>query len=157
MRAFRKRRLVHASSRHIVIFLFIILFGIIILFFIGSPKSQAKNVVEEFYSYEQDGDFASSWNLLHSEIQARFSEDQYIERRSNLFLELGISTFQYDLDNIDVVKNWTTSSVNLSFQEIYKVPVRQIFQSEFGVLTLEQDLYVAEENGEWRILWSNDE
>ncbi|WJE46120.1 hypothetical protein QRD90_18055 [Peribacillus frigoritolerans] len=35
----------------------------------------------------------------------------------------------------------------------YEIPVTQVFNSRFGVFTLEQNCYVVKEKGEWRLLW----
>jgi hypothetical protein len=38
--------------------------------------------------------------------------------------------------------------------EAYKVTVTQKFKSNFGIFTLQQDVYVADDNGKLRVLWA---
>ncbi|WP_102776564.1 hypothetical protein [Alteribacillus bidgolensis] len=49
---------------------------IIVLFFTfsRSPWEEAKETVELFYEYEQQGDFAQSWELFHPDMKDKFSK-----------------------------------------------------------------------------------
>ena len=46
----------------------------------ASPAQQAKNAVQQFYSFEQQGEFASSWMLFHPSLKEIFKKGPYIHR-----------------------------------------------------------------------------
>ncbi|MDR7002827.1 hypothetical protein [Neobacillus niacini] len=59
-----------------------------------SEDNQIKGVVEEFYGYEQDSDFASSWRLFHSVMKQKFNKSDYIQTRAHVFMnDFGVETF----------------------------------------------------------------
>jgi hypothetical protein len=52
---------------------------ILIRFGLLSPSRQALQVVEEFYEYEQLGDYSRLWELFHSSIKEDFPKGGYIK------------------------------------------------------------------------------
>lgn len=50
----------------------VLIVGIIVAaFYTASPSQQAKRVVDQFYSLEQEGRYSSSWELFHPLISCR--------------------------------------------------------------------------------------
>ncbi|RRN69939.1 hypothetical protein EI200_15730 [Peribacillus simplex] len=117
--------------------------------------SGSKSVVEDFYEYESGAEFGKSWDLLSSEMKLRFpNRAAYVQNRSHVFLQhMDVETFQYDVGRVKKVKNWSLDKDGRVHKTAFKIPVTQVFNSRFGVITLEQDCYVVKEKGEWRLLW----
>ncbi|MDP1417468.1 hypothetical protein Q8G35_03485 [Peribacillus simplex] len=117
--------------------------------------SGSKSVVEDFYEYESEAEFGKSWDLLSSEMKQRFpNQADYVQNRSHVFLRhMEVETFQYDVGRSKKVKNWSLDKVGRQHKTAYEIPVTQVFNSRFGVFTLEQNCYVVREKGEWRLLW----
>ncbi|MDW7613438.1 hypothetical protein SC499_01545 [Peribacillus simplex] len=118
--------------------------------------SGSKSVVEDFYEYESEAEFGKSWDLLSSEMKLRFpNRADYVQNRSHVFLQhMDVETFQYDVGRVKKVKNWSLDKDGRVHKTAFKIPVTQVFNSRFGVFTLEQDCYVVKEKGEWRLLWN---
>jgi hypothetical protein len=119
-----------------------------------SEDRQIKGVVEEFYSFEQDNDFASSWGLFHSSMKKKFEKSNYIQTRAHVFMnDFGVETFSYQVGDPEELGKWKMSQSGPSFQHVYKVPVVQSFKGKFGNFDIEQSVYVVKEKEEWRIVW----
>ncbi|MEH7438569.1 hypothetical protein V7182_13940 [Neobacillus drentensis] len=137
----------------------LVLAGIFAIFFIIrtvfiSSTSEAKDVVDEFYEYEQDGDFANSWALFHSSMKKKFSKGNYIQDRAHVFMNhFGVETFSYTIGELEELKEWKMSKTGPSLKNVYKVPVTQTYKGKYGNFDLEQEVFVTEEKGKWRILW----
>lgn len=137
----------------------LVLAGIFAVFFIIrtvfiSSTSEAKDVVDEFYEYEQDGDFANSWALFHSSMKKKFSKGNYIQDRAHVFMNhFGVETFSYTIGELEELKEWKMSKTGPSLKNVYKVPVTQTYKGKYGNFDLEQEVFVTEEKGKWRILW----
>jgi hypothetical protein len=137
----------------------LVLAGIFAVFFIIrtvfiSSTSEAKDVVDEFYEYEQDGDFANSWALFHSSMKKKFSKGNYIQDRAHVFMNhFGVETFSYTIGELEELKGWKMSKTGPSLKNVYKVPVTQTYKGKYGNFDLEQEVFVTEEKGKWRILW----
>lgn len=117
--------------------------------------SGSKSVVEDFYEYESKAEFGKSWELLSSEMKQRFpNRADYVQNRSHVFLQhMDVETFQYDVGRPKKVKNRRLNKDGRQHKTAYEIPVTQVFNSRFGVFTLEQNCYVVKEKGEWRLLW----
>ena len=119
-----------------------------------SSTSEAKDVVDEFYGYEQEGDFANSWGLFHSLMKKKFSKGNYIQDRAHVFMNhFGVETFSYTIGELEELKDWKMSKTGPSLKNVYKVPVTQTYKGKYGNFDLEQEVFVTEEKGKWRILW----
>ena len=119
-----------------------------------SSTSEAKDVVDEFYGYEQEGDFANSWGLFHSLMKKKFSKGNYIQDRAHVFMNhFGVETFSYMIGELEELKDWKMSKTGPSLKNVYKVPVTQTYKGKYGNFDLEQEVFVTEEKGKWRILW----
>jgi hypothetical protein len=118
----------------------------------GDPVVQ---VVNQFYNYEKKGDFGSSWDLFHPQMQERFTKEAYIQQRAHIFMQqFGVDTFDFKLGSSEAVSSWQMSSKAPVFTKVHKVPVTQFYNSRFGNFALQQDVYVAQEADQWLILWA---
>lgn len=118
----------------------------------------AETAVREFYTYEQAGDYGSAYELLHPLLQSRFAKEYYIQHRAHLFMQqLGIRTFRFTLGESERLSEWTMEPGTATLGPVYRVNVTQHVNTVYGVLAINQDVYVVEEQGEWRLLWSYSE
>lgn len=153
------------GKRGITPVLLIVIFLIIlssVLFFYNVLWStdgyQARKSVEEFYKLEQNGNYGSAWELLHSSIQMKFSKDAYIQKRALVFMQqLGANTFTFEVSKTSDVGTWGMSATSSALTDVQRVHVTQHMLTVFGELDLEQDVYVAQENDKWKLLWSYQE
>ncbi|MDV2684506.1 hypothetical protein RYX56_09000 [Alkalihalophilus lindianensis] len=131
----------------------IAVFFLIVFFFIPSEARTVKKVVNEFYSLEQDAKFSSSWDLFHSSMKAHFSRDRYISDRPHTFMNhFGVDTFDFHLNRPKKVKNWKMYD-DTEIMEAYEVIVTKSYRGTYGHFEFIQYVYVAYEEGAWRILW----
>ncbi|MFS0723892.1 hypothetical protein [Paenibacillus sp. 1P07SE] len=121
----------------------------------GSREAELARVVDAFYAFEQQGDFGSSWELFHSDMHARFTKESYIETRAHVFLNhFAVRTFSYTLDEPEFVGEWRMDARAGKLSHVYRVKARTVFDSPiFGLFELAQLCYIAQEDGEWRVLW----
>jgi hypothetical protein len=155
MMKFRRRRHVQVPGVLIVAVIAILFFVLILsLFFGSSPSSQAKEVAEVFYKYEQKGDFGNSWELFHPQMKDKFSKSSYIQDRNHVFVgHFGTDTFTYTIGDPEHHKKWSMSKGADELKEVYQVPITQTYKSKFGTFTIHQEIFVAKADGEWLILW----
>ncbi|MFC4800202.1 hypothetical protein ACFPA1_12675 [Neobacillus sp. GCM10023253] len=119
-----------------------------------SSDQQAVAVVNEFYQYEQQGDFASSWALFHSEMKKRFGKGAYIQDRAHVFMNhFGVETFTYTLDGAEKLDKWEMSKEGPAFKNVYKILVTQTYKGKYGYFELKQDVFAVKEKEKWCILW----
>jgi len=149
----------NAQKRKLVLILLIISGFIAFCLFVfslfyTSPKTHAKETVDMFYQFEQSGNFAESWELFHPLMQEKFSKGHYVEDRAHVFMNhFDVSTFSYQLDNAEKIEGWKMEEDAEVIDEVYMIPVYQLFEGKYGNFTIMQKVYVAELDGEWRILW----
>jgi hypothetical protein len=116
-----------------------------------------EQVIEEFYEYEQNGDFGNSWEMFHSEMKKKFGKSSYIQTKNHVFLgHMGVDTFEVKVGEIEKIKKFPFSKDGPTFKDVRSAKVDLLFDSQFGVLTISQVCYVAQEKGEWKILWNYD-
>jgi hypothetical protein len=133
----------------------LILILLIISLFRTTPEALAERTVTSFYKHEQNNDFASSWELFHPQMQAIFTKSDYIQYRSHIFVDqLGAKTFDYQIGKAKQVTSWQMTEQSEVLSNVYEVPVTQNYKTTFGNFTLQQDIYVVNEEDEWRVLWS---
>lgn len=119
-----------------------------------SPGNQAVAVVEEFYQYEQAGEFSKSWSLFHSAMKVKFTKGNYIQDRAHVFMNhFGVETFTYKLEKPEELKKWKMSKTSPELKNIYKVLVTQTYKGKYGNFDLKQEVYVIQEKGKWKIAW----
>ena len=133
---------------------------LIALLFVGGCivfiwPSGPERLVDDFYEYESEAEFGKSWDLLSAEMKLRFPDRaDYVQNRAHVFLQhMDVDTFQYEVGRSKKVKDWRLDKEGKVHKRVYRVPVTQVFDSRFGVFTIEKDCYVVKEKGEWRLLW----
>lgn len=128
--------------------------GIAIASLIASTKSKPEKLVEEFYEFEQDGDFGSSWDLFHSQMKQRFNKDQYIQSRAHIFMQdLQAKSFTFELGKSNDLQEWKGMDGAPTLKNVQEISVIQTYYGKFGKFVIEQPCYVVKEKGEWRLLW----
>ena len=142
-----------------IFFIAIVLIMAAAVFFFMGPSHQAKKAVDTFYSYEQEARFASSWDMFHSEMQGKFSRNNYLQDRAHVFLNhFGVESFNYSLSRPKGVSGWQMTSDSEPLGKVYKVTVTKKYHGKYGHFKLIQDVYTVKEDKDWRILWDyNDE
>jgi hypothetical protein len=134
----------------VLIFLFVSVLG-------NRGGESPEKVIEEFYEYEQKGDFGNSWEMFHSEMKKKFDKSSYIQTKNHVFLgHMGVDTFEVKVGEIKKIKKFPFSKDGPTFKDVRSAKVDLLFDSQFGVLTISQVCYVAQEKGEWKILWNYD-
>ncbi|WP_049665070.1 hypothetical protein [Bacillus sp. FJAT-27231] len=151
----RKRR----RRRNVVFTLFLLLFciGAGWLFVRGlftSPSEQAQKVVDDFYRYEQEGNFSKSWEMFHPFIKEKFTKGHYVQERAQVFINhFGVESFSYTLGEPEELEKWRVSADGPELSFVYKVPVVQVYKGKYGNFSLHQDVFVVQEKENWFILW----
>lgn len=121
--------------------------------FMGNER-KAKQVVQEFYTYESHADFRRSWELLHTEMKAKFGRGGYVQDRAHVFNgHFGADTFSFDIGKAEELKSWKMEKDGEVFESAYEFEVKQDYHGKYGHFVFVQYVYVVEEDGEWRILW----
>ncbi len=116
---------------------------------------QAKKSVIEFFELEQGGNFGSSWELFHSSMHDKFSKEAYIQKRAQVFMQqLGATTFEFEINKVKNIGTWGMSATSPALSDVQQIHVTQHMLTVFGELELDQEIFVVEENGEWKLLWS---
>jgi hypothetical protein len=117
-------------------------------------RNEAIQTVEAFYSAEQSGDYGGAWTMLHSEMKKKFTQADYIQKRTSLFMDAyGAKTFSFEIDEVDHLKKWRMTSDDAYIKDVYKITVIQSFTGIFGDVKIYKDVFVAKEQNEWKILW----
>jgi hypothetical protein len=119
-----------------------------------SPDEEAATVVEEFYLYEQEGEFASSWELFHSNMKERFGKGHYIQDRAHVFMNhFGVETFDFAMSEPEKIDQWKMSKTGPAMKNVYKILVTQTYKGTYGNFDLTQEVFAVQEEGEWKIVW----
>ena len=122
--------------------------------YLFSPSYKSKKVVEAFYTHEQSGDFADSWELLHPFMKDRWSKTQFMTDRLHVFVgHFGTETFQFSIEEGNKIKDWKMAEELQPFDVAYKFTVIQTYKGKYGKFSFLQEVYVAKDEEEWRILW----
>ncbi|WP_347548617.1 hypothetical protein ABFG93_13875 [Pseudalkalibacillus hwajinpoensis] len=155
MSHFKTRRQHGGGTKLITISCILLLLGGAMTFWIlQQPKSQASATVNEFYSLEQSGDFKKSWELFHTEMKNRFSDEQYSQLRSQLITQdIGSTSYTFEVGKVKTKKNWRSGVSDIMIKKVFVMEVTQKFQNQFGNFSLVQEVFVAKEDGEYRVLW----
>lgn len=129
--------------------------GLQMLFATGRAE-EAEHVVDEFYKLEQEGDYGSSWELLHSSMKELYPKDHYIQQRAHIFMQdFKSESYLYEVGKSKLLSHFPMeeNGKNLELEHVYAVEVTQDFETLYGPIQLVQMCYVTEENGEWSMLW----
>lgn len=139
-----------------LLFILLLLVGSYFLIRYGlfSPSRQAVHVVEEFYEYEQTGDYSNSWELLHSTMKEKFPKSSYMQDRVHVFMgHFGADTFDFKIQDKRKISNWKMTKESKALNPVYEVKVTQSYRGKYGTFEFVQYVYIAEEKGDWVILW----
>lgn len=149
-----KRRITPVQM--IIVFMIILSFVLFYYNVLWSTDGyQARKSVVEFYEFEQNGNYGSAWELFHSSMHEKFSKEAYIQKRAQVYMQqLGASTFEFEVNKSKNVGTWGMSATSPALSDVQRVHVTQHMLTVFGELELDQEIFVSEENGEWRLLWS---
>ena len=144
-----------APFKRLLIGLFVLIMILMaVRWMVVSPGKNAKSVVDQFYQYEQEGDFSNSWELFHSSMKKKFTKGNYIQDRAHVFVNhFGVKTFSYTLGKPEKLKSWRMEKTAPVLKNVYKVLVKQTYKGRYGRFDLEQEIYLAKENGDWKIMW----
>ncbi|ASN04507.1 hypothetical protein [Virgibacillus necropolis] len=125
-----------------------------LFFFSKPPGEQAVEVVDTFYTYEQDGAFSDSWAMFHPLMKEKFPKGHYLQDRAHIFMNhFGVTTFTYTLSEAMEVKNWKIEKGAEPIPTTYMVTVTQVYKGKYGNFSIVQDLYTTIVDGEWKVLW----
>lgn len=151
-----RRQLVLKRWLLILIPLFVsILFYALIKTVFYSEEKQALRAVQTFYAHEQDGDFASSWEMFHPYMKEKFAKAQYIQDRAHVFLNhFGVETFDVAFEKPVKMENWSMEKGRKPLPTVYKIPVNQTYKGKYGNFSIRQPVYAVKEKDQWLILWS---
>ncbi|MBW7452518.1 hypothetical protein ACFOLF_10545 [Paenibacillus sepulcri] len=123
--------------------------------FSPSEESKALAAVEQFYKYEQVGDFGSAWELFHPFMQQRFAKSEYIQKRAHIILQdFGVKTFEFHTGTPKHITDWRMSEDADPIAEVYEIDVTEVFHSPYGNFQIVQPTYAAYHSGQWTLLWS---
>ncbi|MFZ3577172.1 hypothetical protein [Virgibacillus sp. DJP39] len=142
-----------------LIFLLIVTTGIVIMLYFlmkePPPEDQAKEAVNTFYTYEQDGAFSESWAMFHPLMQEKFTKGGYIQDRAHVFMNhFGVVTFTYTLGEAVKVLNWEIEDGADPIPTVYGVTVTQDYKSKYGNFSIVQDVYATVVDDKWKIIWN---
>ncbi|RFU69528.1 hypothetical protein D0469_09180 [Peribacillus saganii] len=122
------------------------------------PEQSAKETVDKFYSHEQEGNFAESWNLFHPLMKEKWNKSTYLQDRVHVFIgHFGAETFKYHIKEIGKLKDWRITKETPSEKEAYKFQVTQTYKGKYGKFSFEQEVYVINNKGKWQIAWDYNE
>ena len=149
-----------STPKSIVIPLFIGMLAVLSLllflynFVWSSGSHQAEETIRQFYEYEQKGDYGSAWELFHSQMKARFPKEQYIQQRAQVMMQqLGARTFTFTMGKVEHISAWQMAEETPALQDVYTLAVTEKLMSVFGIMTIQQQVYAAKENGVYTLLW----
>ena len=124
------------------------------IFYFFSPGVQTKNIVNDFYTFEQEADFSDSWELLHPYMQDRWTKSEYVKDRIHVFIgHFGTETFNFTVEKDKKITGWKMSKDLPAVGAVYKYNVIQTYKGKYGKFQFSQAVYVAKDKGEWKILW----
>ncbi|MFD1708259.1 hypothetical protein ACFSCZ_16200 [Siminovitchia sediminis] len=148
-RGFRRRKPVWVNP----LLMALLALALIKWLFFG-PDISADKAVDEFYQYEQEGNFSQSWEMFHPYMKEKFSKGHYLQDRAHVFFNhFGVETFEYMLGEPEKVENWQPADEGPELEVVYKVPVTQVYEGKYGNFILIQDVYAVKDEEEWLILW----
>lgn len=140
-----------------------ILFVLLLLWLIGrslpalfraDAPDEAAAAAEEFYKYEQSGDFGSSWELFHPLMKERFPKSAYVQNRAHIFMQhFGVQTFKLQMESPEREFDVQIIQGVKPFPEAYKIKVIQTYSGTFGEFDLVQMCYLVQDGKEWTLLW----
>lgn len=117
-------------------------------------QSAPRDIVEEFYISEQEGDFGSAWDLFHPVMKERFTKNAFVTERSHIYMgHYGVSSFSFKVLDSKKMKKRKMAKEGPEFQNPHRITVEQTIKSKFGTFTIKQYIYVVKDKEEWKIIW----
>lgn len=157
----RRRRRGAAQTAFFVLVLLLAVSSVLLFLhnvFWSGDRHRVRETVKAFYDYERSGDYGSAWELLHSGMKEHFAQDAYIQARTTFYSLLqGGGGMAVVLGKPEQVAEWRMADNAPVLRDVYRITVEQRMLSVFGGVAVRQDVFAAEENGEWRLLWSYQE
>ena len=121
----------------------------------SSDSDAALATVEQFYKFEQSGDFGSAWELFHPLMQQRFEKAAYIQKRAHIMMQdFGVKTFDFEAGTPQRLAGWKMSNDAPEMENVVEVEVKQQFHSPYGDFEIVQPCFVSKDSGTWKLLWS---
>ncbi|MFO7262712.1 MAG: hypothetical protein A6D91_04340 [Bacillaceae bacterium G1] len=118
------------------------------------PQESPTALVEQFLALEQQGDYGSAWEKLHPEVQHIWPKERYIQQRAKIFMDvMGARTFTFEIGDIQTLDEWISPMTGTTYTNVHLVPTKLTFSSPFGTVSLLQNYYVIQNNGQHAILW----
>lgn len=153
----KRRTSVGSPKKAFILFITLLLLGGSLWFYLSTRHYQIRSITRTYMYYEKSGDYGSSWNLLHSTMKKNMTQAQYVQVKSQLYLQdFKASGFSYKIRWIRHLASWHPTTSSLSLKDVYKVRLYQTFNSQFGRQTIISTLYLARDKtsqNKWRILW----
>ncbi|WNS75195.1 hypothetical protein RRV45_20340 [Bacillus sp. DTU_2020_1000418_1_SI_GHA_SEK_038] len=148
------RRYGHRIAIFIPLFLIVVILWLFLNGLFRSSSVQAWKAVDKFYQYEQEGNFAGSWEMFHPFMKQKFPKGHYLQDRAHVFMNhFGVETFTYSMGKPEKEKKWQPSNEKQEFNVVYKVQVIQVYKGKYGNFSLHQDVFVVQEEKDWMIIW----
>ncbi|PZT53301.1 hypothetical protein [Paenibacillus silvae] len=139
------------------------LFALLLLWLIGrslpalfraDAPAEAAAAAEQFYKYEQTGDFGSSWELFHPLMKERFPKSAYVQNRAHIFMQhFGVQTFELEMESPEREFDVEIIQGVKPFPEAYRIKVTQTYSGTFGQFDLVQTCYLVLDGKQWTLLW----
>jgi predicted small secreted protein len=121
---------------------------------ITSPAQKAESLVNEFYTFEQKGNYSDSWKLLHPFMKEKFSKNAFIQDRAHVFIgHFGAETFSYEIKDSKKVEDWKPAKGEKPFNYAHKFIVTQVYHGKYGKFSFSQEVYVVKYKKGYVILW----
>ncbi|SDL25697.1 hypothetical protein SAMN04487896_3455 [Paenibacillus sp. ov031] len=137
----------------VLLLLWLIVRTIPYLFRADAPD-EAASIAQEFYKYEQTGDFGSSWELFHPLMKERFPKSAYLQSRAHIFMQhFGVETFDLEMEKPEREFDVTVIDGVKPFAEAYRIGVTQKFTGTFGQFKIVQNCYIVKDGDDWTLLW----
>jgi len=74
--------------------------------------------------------------------------------RYHVFIgHFGTETFQFTIKESDKIKGWRMEEGLKPFDVTYKFTVMQTYKGKYGKFSFLQEVYVATDKEDWKILW----
>ncbi|PLS17812.1 hypothetical protein CVD28_08925 [Bacillus sp. M6-12] len=142
----------------VITIIMVLFFSFLFIRIFDSPEKLAKEMVDEFYSYEQEGNFAESWDLFHPLMKEKWNKTTYLQDRAHVFIgHFGTESFEYNIKEIGEVEDWQMDKDTPSFKKAYKFKVTQTYKGKYGKFSFEQEVYVINNKGKCQIVWNYNE
>lgn len=139
----------------VLLFLMVVMMWLFVKSLFSTPGEQALAAVDEFYQYEQKGDFAKSWELFHPFMKDKFQKGAYLQDRAHVFMNhFGVESFSYTLGEPEELERWQPAGEGPELKLVYKVPVTQVYKGKYGNFALQQEVFAVQEKEDWLILWN---